>query len=122
MHYHRLKWITLPLLASSFLVLQGCGSSRQPPTEQIASAESYIRTVSDTEARDYPELRRAQDKLNDAKQAVAEEDYEEAAYLAEQALIDAKVAEAKAETAKARQATADLRKSIETLREEVARQ
>ncbi len=105
----------------SAALLAGCGSSKQPPTEKMATAESYINTARETEARDLVELRRAEDKLSQAKAAVAEEEYEVAERLAEQALIDARLAEAKAESNAARQATEDLRDSIDTLRREVNR-
>lgn len=110
-------------LAAGFaaLTLAGCGSSKQPPTEKLATAESFINTARETEARDFVELRRAEDKLSQAKIAMAKEDYEAAAQLAEQALIDARLAEAKAESVAAKQATQDLRDSINTLRREVNR-
>lgn len=105
----------------SATLLTGCGSSKQPPTEKMATAESYINTARESEARDLVELRRAEDKLSQAKTAVAEEEYEVAERLADQALIDARLAEAKAESNAARQATEDLRDSINTLRREVNR-
>jgi hypothetical protein len=45
----------------------------------------------------------------------------EARRLAEQALVDAQLAEAEARSAVARENAAELRQSIETLREELAR-
>lgn len=102
-------------------LLSGCGSNKQPPTEKLATAESFINTARDTEARELVELRRAEDKLAQAKTAVTNKDYETAERLADQALVDARLAEAKVQSIRARQATEDLRRSIETLRREINR-
>lgn len=50
-----------------------------------------------------------------------DEEYDEARRLAEQALVNAQLAEAKAGAEKARQAAAELQKSIQTLRAELER-
>jgi len=71
----------------------------------------------------YPpvELRLAREELDSARLALDVRDYERARRLAEQALADARVAEARAETESVRQAARDLRLTIETLRAEAAR-
>ncbi len=67
------------------------------------------------------ELRLAREELDSARLALDVRDYERARRLAEQALADARVAEARAETESVRQAARDLRLTIETLRAEAAR-
>jgi hypothetical protein len=118
--FARYAGLTVSALCAVTL-LSGCGSNKQPPTEKLATAESLINTSRDTEARELIELRRAEDKLAQAKAAVASKDYETAERLADQALMDARLAEAKVQSIRARQATEDLRRSIETLRREINR-
>jgi Domain of unknown function (DUF4398) len=70
----------------------------------------------------YPlELRLAREELDSARLSLDAREYERARRLAEQALADARIAEARAETQSARQAARDLRLSIEALRYEAAR-
>ncbi len=63
----------------------------------------------------------AADKLDEAKRAMNKEEYAVARRLAEEALVDAQVAEAKAASEDARRAANDMRQSIETLRREAER-
>jgi len=67
------------------------------------------------------ELQTAREHLDKAKQAMDDEEYDEARRLADQALVNAQLAEAKAGAEKSRQAAAELRRSIETLRAELQR-
>jgi hypothetical protein len=67
------------------------------------------------------ELQLAREKLSEARLALDAREYERSRRLAEQALVDARVAEARAETESARLAARDLRLSLETLRAEAAR-
>jgi hypothetical protein len=64
------------------------------------------------------EMQRAMDKLGRAKQALADEKYEDARRLAEQAQIDAQLAEAKARSENARQMAQQAQQTIEALRRE----
>jgi len=77
----------------------------------LASLPSYPPT----------ELRLAREEFDSARLALDVREYERARRLAEQALADARIAEARAETQSTRQAARDLRLSIETLRYEAAR-
>jgi chromosome segregation ATPase len=67
------------------------------------------------------ELQSARDKLDDARLALDAQEYERAHRLAEQALADARLAEARAEVESSQQTARDLRLTIEELRDEVAR-
>jgi hypothetical protein len=89
-----------------------------------------IETLRDTAARasviylppySPVELRSAREKLDEAQIALDERAYERARRLAENGLIDARVAEVRAETESARQAARDLRLSLESLRAQAAR-
>jgi len=92
-----------------FLLISGCGLAlKKPPRsiEKIANAELALTKAQDSDAlRLAPqELRIAQQKLQKAQQAQQNENDKKAIRLAEQALIDAQLAEAKAELEMARQA------------------
>lgn len=100
----------------------GC-ASKVAPVETISSAEMAIKVAKESTATiNAPlELRLAEDKLNAAKEAVKEEEFEEARYLAEQALLDAKFAETKSLSLKAKETAQEMRESIETLQREIER-
>ncbi len=104
-------------------LLTGCGASPVPPTEQINSAEMALNEARNSDALNLAglELRRAQDGLEKAKQAVQQKEFVSARRLAKQAEIDAKLAEAKSEAVMARKAAQDMRDSIQTLQEEINR-
>ncbi|MBE9561644.1 MAG: DUF4398 domain-containing protein, partial [Proteobacteria bacterium] len=104
--------MTIPFLVL-FLII-GCGTSKQPPTEKISGAELAISRAQDNNAKEFAmiELRQAHNNLEQAKQAVIDENYEKATRLAEQAIMDASLAETKAELEKASKATEEMRESI----------
>ena len=85
-----------------------------------------VRQAEDGHARDYAplELRFANDKLQSAKTAVQSGDddrYPEAGRLADEALADARLADAKSRTAIAEKLETDMQKSLEALRREATR-
>jgi hypothetical protein len=104
------------------LGLGGC-SSGKAPTATLSKAELAVDQANQSEASEYAslELQMAREHLANAKQAMQQENYEQARRLAEKALVNAQLAETKAEAASARQAAEELRKSIESLRREVER-
>jgi hypothetical protein len=106
----------------SLVLNSGC-STKKPPTEKIASAESAISLAEDSKAKEFAarELRQAQDNLAKAKAAVEREDYEGAERFAEKAMVDAKLAEAKAQSENARQSTKDMRETIDKFQKELER-
>ncbi|MDM8565231.1 DUF4398 domain-containing protein [Candidatus Halobeggiatoa sp. HSG11] len=115
--------LKIGVLLSVGLLLISCGTSKQPPTEKIAGAELAISRAQDNNAKDFAaiELRQAQDNLEKAKQAVTDEEYDKATRLAEQAFMDASLAETKAESEKASKAAEEMRESVETLKQEMDR-
>lgn len=119
---------TLPRLAGALLVcgILGAGggcSSDSPPTGAVSQAELAVSQAGQGKASEYaaPELSRAREKLDEAKRAMDGERYTEARRLAEQALVDAQLAEAKAAAEQQRQTAQELRKSIEALQQEAGR-
>ena len=113
---------TASYLGLSALVFAGCSSVR-PPREEIATAELAVREAQQSKAPQHAslELRMATEKLTRARQAMRDEDYVVARRLAEQALVDAQLAESKARSIQARQMASQLREGIETLRKEAER-
>ena len=114
-------WIAVPLFLT-VLSIGGCSTVR-PPKDSVAAAELAVQEANKSKAPQYSplELRMAADKLDEAKRAMNKEEYTVARRLAEEALVDAQVAEAKAASEDARRAANDMRQSIETLRREAER-
>lgn len=108
--------------AAALILLAGCASV-EPPVEQIAHSQTAVQQAHDVGAREYAplELRQATQKLEQAQAAMAEEEYLEARRLAEQAQVDAELAQTMALSEEAEAAAHELRESIRILREEIAR-
>ena len=73
----------------------GCGGA--PPMDTISPAEIAVNRAIEAKAGEYAplELRQAQEKLDAARQAMNDEEYEQAHRLAEAAQEDARLAEVK---------------------------
>jgi hypothetical protein len=111
------------LVGAAMLVgIAGCASGPAPEA-QMGAAELALSQAEDAAAaaRAPAPYALARDKLERARAAMADGENVEARRLAEQALVDAQLAEAEARSAVARENAAELRQSIETLREELAR-
>lgn len=93
------------------------------PTGKMANLEYAINDACKAEATTYAplELRFAEDKYQGAKKAIAEEEYERAERLIDQALLDAQLAQEKALSAKAEKDADEMRQSIEALQSEAER-
>src|SRR5699024_4509358 len=100
------------------LNLSGCASV-PPPRGEMAASALAVSEAQEAEAPQYApaELRSAREKMKVAKEAMADEDYKKARRFAEQALVDAQLAQAKADIQ--RQNVEALRQSIESLRHEI---
>jgi uncharacterized protein YceK len=109
-------WINVLIIVGT-LLMSGCSThlSRAAEIEKIANAQLAIVKAQDTNAQEFApqELQEAQQKLQKAKQALQTKNSDKAVRLAEQALIDAKLAEAKAESEMARQALNKLRDRLD---------
>lgn len=115
------RWIGVGLVGC-MLGLGGC-SAGKAPTATLAKAGLAVDQASKSKASEYAslELQTARGHLENAKQAMQQENYEQARRQAEKALVSAQLAETKAEAASARQTAEELRKSIESLRREAGR-
>ena len=118
-------WLLLGA-ALGLLPAVGCGGNgalKATSQAKISESERNIAVARQSNATQSAqfELKTAEDKLAQAKTALAAEDYEGAHRLAEQASTDADYARAKAVSAKSKKTAEDMAKNIEKLRGEIDR-
>lgn len=104
------------------LSLGGCASA-PPATDKIAVAASSVERAEQAGAPQTAsvEMAAARDKLAQAQKAAHDRDAPLAYRMAEQADVDARVAEASANATKSHQAVSELNRSLQSLREESLR-
>jgi hypothetical protein len=109
-------------IAGALLALAACAST-PPPTSQMAVANAALAHAVAAGSVEYAptEMAMARDKMNQANLALAARDNDRALALAQQATLDAQVAEAKAESQKASKSAVALQEAARALREEMAR-
>ncbi len=107
----------------ALLALGACASQKTPATADVAVSRAAVENATSAGAADLApaEMQSARDKLMRANQALAAKDYGVARDLANQASVDAKLAQSKANSAKASNAADELQQSIRVLREELDR-
>lgn len=110
------------VISCAVLLMAGC-ASMPPPTEQLAVSKAAVTSAVSAGGNEFAsiEMKAAQEKLDRANQALEKEDYENARWLAEQAQIDATLAEKKAQSAKAQKAANVIQNDIRILSEEINR-
>lgn len=108
--------------AAGLILLGGCASA-PVPKEQLAVAEAAVKQASSAATGEGAplELRVATDKLAGARAAVASGDMVRARQLAEQAELDARVAELHAQTTRSRKAAEESQNAARALSEELDR-
>jgi hypothetical protein len=123
-HPIRIPAAVLALAVASFaaLTLGGCASA-PVPNEQMAVAESAVRRANTPSTSEHAavELQLASGKLASARQAMGMKDYGRAKQLAEQADVDAQVAELHAQSVRSRLAAQESQDAARVLREEITR-
>lgn len=109
-------------LLSGLLFLAAC-ASMPPPTSQVADARAAVARAAAAGGSEIApaELKLAEGKLNSAEQAMVAEDYPRAMRLAEQAQVDAALAEARVLATKAQKASTESQDANRALREEMGR-
>ena len=118
------QWFrTVGVIGCAFVVITGCASATLPPTEQMAVSKSAIANAVSAGGTEYApvEMRNAQEKMDRASRAMDKKDFDEARWLAEEAQVDARLAEKKAQSAKAQKAASVMQEDIRVLREEIIR-
>jgi hypothetical protein len=102
--------------------LAACTSGPAPERE-VAAADVAVENAEEANAaaRAPGPYALARDKLERAREAMGDGENEEARRLADEALVDAELAEARARSQVAQENAAEVRTSVETLREELNR-
>jgi hypothetical protein len=110
----------LVLAVLGLLLASGCATNGTLP-EKISQGDEAIRKAGESNATlNAPgELKAAEEKLVQAKEAAYKRDYDKATRLAEQVSIDADYARYKASSEKVRKMAEQLREDIKALRQEV---
>ena len=113
------RFVLVLLLAAGL----GACASVPPPESQMGKADLALRKAEQADAAHFAplEMRTARTKLEAARAAMREEENLEARRLAEQAKLDAILAEATAQTAQRQEAADAIRADIEALRAEAER-
>lgn len=110
------------------LFMAGCAStpatpSIPAPTEQMAVSRAAVNAAVNAGGNEFAplQLKSAMEKMDGAERAMGEKNYVRARQLAEQAQVDAKLAEAAVRSAKAQKAAAALQEDNRVLRQEINR-
>lgn len=111
------------LVTLFMVVLAGCAVQTAAPTKQVTLATQSIAQAESSGAVEFApvELKAARDKLSQAKLAMDNEENLKAKRLADEAMVDANLAEAKARSAKSQKVVEELKESINVLQEEMNR-
>jgi hypothetical protein len=122
-HHRGFRRHTPAGLGAMALLTLGACASVPPPTAQLAVTTAALAhaTAAAGQGPAQPELALARDKLRRANQALADKDNLTAGQLAQEAQVDALVAESRGETAKARQAAQEVQAAGRALADELAR-
>jgi uncharacterized protein DUF4398 len=112
------------LFAGACALALGACSTPQQPAKEIGKAELAVRSAQEeprsSEASGV-ELRMAQEKLERAKTALHDEEYDKAERLAEEASVDAELGRVKAQSDDAEKSAAELQAAIQSLQGEAQR-
>ena len=111
------------IICSTFIITSCASVPASEPTAQLAVSKAAVTDAVSAGGSETAslEMKSAQDKLDRANVAFSAKNYEQATALAEQAEIDAKLAETKARSAKAQKAADALQDDIRVLHEEINR-
>jgi len=110
--------------AAAVLLMAVAGCATTPiPDEKIAVAKASVQRAEQSGAPEMApvEMAQARDKLSHAERAAANHDVQPAIDLADQANLDAQVAEATAQENKSHKAAMELDASLQALRQESLR-
>ena len=101
------------------LLLQGCASDPAPVAQLQLTKQVLQQAQSIAAGEKVVELSLAEGKLQKAHEAMADENYREARVLAEQAELDARLAEARVLSAKVQAQQVELKRQIARLRKQL---
>jgi hypothetical protein len=117
------RYLAAAAIGCAAFLISACATV-PAPTEQMAVSKVAIANAVSAGGAEYApvEMRSAQDKMDGANRAMGKEDYDNARRLAEEAQVDARLAEKKAHSAKAQKAAMVMQDDIRVLRDEINRQ
>jgi len=118
----RVRITTFAAGALAATALVGC-STPTKPAEAVSKAELAVHQADAEDAGEHAplELALAREKLERAKKAMRDDDHDRARRLADEALVDALLADAKADTQESRANAQALQQSIQSLQGETDR-
>ncbi len=104
------------------IFMAGCAST-PAPIEQMAISRAAVSNASSAGGNEFAplQLKSAMEKMDGAERAMTEKKYDQARQLAEQAQVDAQLAEATARSAKAQKAADAVQEDSRVLRQEIDR-
>ncbi|MDO9002426.1 MAG: DUF4398 domain-containing protein [Aquabacterium sp.] len=112
----------LAVLGPMALLVAGCASKPGPKAEMAVANAAVQRASTTGTSEDAPaQLQVATAKLASARQAMEAKDFERAKQLAEQAQVDAQVAELHAQSERSRKAAQESENAARVLRDEINR-
>lgn len=113
--------VVLSLAAISLVF--GCASLKTPATADVAVSKAAVESAAGAGGAEFApvEMSLAREKMVQANKAMADKNYKLASEWANQAQVDAKLAQSKARSAKAQMAADSLQDDIRVLREELER-
>ncbi len=103
-------------------LLTACASTN-PPTQQLTETQMVIQQAEQLGGENFAplDMRNAKIKLDQAREAMKDENYKKASQLADEARVDAELAQIKAQSGKAKKEVAELKESIRVLKAEIQR-
>lgn len=115
--------LALSLAAVLASVALGACATTPPPTAEMALSTAAVAHAAGAGANELApaQMQTARDKLARANTAMSAKNYDAARSLAEEARVDAQLAEARAEAAKATKAADEVQRADRALREEMNR-
>jgi len=110
------------IITVTAIMIAGCASN-PAPSEQLAVSKAAVTNASRNGGNEYAplELKSAMEKMDGAERAMDEEDYPLAKRLAEEAQVDAKLAEIKTDLARVQKSVEESQESNRVLLEEIKR-
>ena len=110
-------------MLSFIFLLAGCVATTHLPIKKISDIEATIQRAQENNASYYApiELKLAEEKLIQAKAAINARDYETAQLIADEAILDALVAEAKSKAEKTKKLTQEMKESVDMLKKDISR-
>lgn len=115
--------ILSPLAVLMLVSLSACSTMKTPATADVAVSKAAVDNAVGAGGAEFApvEMSAAREKMRLANAAMAAKDYPLAIELANQAQVDAKLAQSKANSAKAQAAANALQEDIRIMREEMNR-